>query len=546
MKFTRTLLFTFSCLCIYSQEKTGFNLHKQFYIYGDATVIGNNILSKHKTKSFDNYFMVNDEVKMKYVDIDSDSETFSSSAAELKLPKETRKVVSATLYWSAIYSFKNGVKKRKGNRIIYKGNDKRDATIQQIKFKTPNTAYKNIDGTILLDKFNISKLTDNAPYVCYADVTALVQKNKNKNGTYTVANIKATEGYTTGGSAGGWLLYIVYETTTKIPKYISAYHGLVTVHKKPLDIEFNNFKTVSSGKTKATLTLSALEGDRSLSKDICLVYNKTKESFIPLKTKLRSERNFFNSAITKNNKHIKNRIPNSVNTLGFDIVEMTLPNENNELIANGTETIKLRLETKSDTFHLFFAAFKTELDETFYKQQQQNITYKPKQIRNNHSIRQGLIKIKNEFSNVTYKASEVKYIDNNYKKDKDNIVVEIEEQEEDKEAEPAPVTLPKIKEISKATDKTKEIRINKNIFIANLEPGYYVISNVFSKQNSLKNWTTFLDKKAITTITYIHPKNNWYYVSVYNNINKNKAKAYLKKLRKTGYFKGLWIQEINL
>ena len=134
MKFTRTLLFTFSCLCIYSQEKTGFNLHKQFYIYGDATVIGNNILSKHKTKSFDNYFMVNDEVKMKYVDIDSDSETFSSSAAELKLPKETRKVVSATLYWSAIYSFKNGVKKRKGNRIIYKGNDKRDATIQQIKF----------------------------------------------------------------------------------------------------------------------------------------------------------------------------------------------------------------------------------------------------------------------------------------------------------------------------------------------------------------------------------------------------------------------------
>lgn len=77
------------------------------------------------------------------------------------------------------------------------------------------------------------------------------------------------------------MLYVVFETETDIPKYISTYHGLVTVQNKPLDLKLKDFKTVKNGSVKTSLTLAALEGDRSIGGDQCLIYNKTKETFIP-------------------------------------------------------------------------------------------------------------------------------------------------------------------------------------------------------------------------------------------------------------------------
>jgi hypothetical protein len=367
MKFTYLLLFMFCYQISASQNKTEFNLSKQFYILGDAKVIGNNILSEHKTKPFNKNLVVNDQVKMQYIDTDEDRSTFSSSQATLKLPPETTKIISATLYWSSIYSFTRGRKRRKGNEIVYRGNNKRDSTINKIKFKTPNGAYQNIKGTILLDKFKHSGDTNNAPYVCYADVTDIINENKSQNGIYTVANIKATQGYTSGGSAGGWLIYVVFKTTTNKAKYISMYHGLITVKDKPIDLKLKDFKTVKKGIIKTSLTLAALEGDRSIGGDQCLIYNRTKKTFIPLKSDLRFEQNFFNSAITINNKNFKDKVPNSINNLGFDIVEINLPNKNNELISNDAEVVSLRLVSKYDRFHFFFAAFKTELETDFYE-----------------------------------------------------------------------------------------------------------------------------------------------------------------------------------
>lgn len=475
------ILFSICCYQIStSQNKTVFNLSKQFYVFGDAMVIGNNILSKHKRKPFHKNLVLNDQVKMKYIDIDNDKNTFSSSQATLELPPKTKKIVSATLYWSSIYSFNRGRKRRKDGRIVYKGNNKRDTTINKIKFKTPNSAYQTIEGTILLDKFNQPKYKDNAPYVCYADVTEILNKRKNQNGTYTVANIKATQGYTSGGSAGGWLLYVVFETETDIPKYISTYHGLVTVQNKPLDLKLKDFKTVKNGSVKTSLTLAALEGDRSIGGDQCLIYNKTKETFTPLKSDLRYGRNFFNSSITVNNKNFINRVPNSINNLGFDIVQMDVPNKNNELISNGTTSILLRLKSKTDRFHLFFAAFKTALEEDFYRDKKDSLTFKKR--------------------------------------------------------------MPKL--LVKAIEK--ELTIDKNTNIIGLAPGYYIVSNVFSKQNLAKDWISFLKDKSHPLKTYVNPENHWQYISIFNSLNKDEAALNLEKFRKKNYFKGLWIQKINL
>ena len=129
-----------------------------------------------------------------------------------------------------------------------------------------------------------------------------------------------------------------------------------------------------------------MEGDTSLGRDQCLLHNKTKEAFIPLESKLRSKKNFFNSSITINNKNFIDRLPNSVNTLGFDIVEMDLPNKNNELIPNGTTSITLRLKTKSDRFHLFFTAFKTELEDDYFRKKKKELA--PQKSRINEELRE--------------------------------------------------------------------------------------------------------------------------------------------------------------
>ena len=90
---------------------------KEFYIQGDAIAIGNNILSEHANQDYNEVGLINDRVEMKYVDIDNDNATFSSSAAELQLPKNTNKIKFAALYWSATYGEQqNGCERERRKR----------------------------------------------------------------------------------------------------------------------------------------------------------------------------------------------------------------------------------------------------------------------------------------------------------------------------------------------------------------------------------------------------------------------------------------------
>ena len=76
--------------------------------------------------------------------------------------------------------------------------------------------------------------------------------------------------------------------------------------------------------------------------------------------------------------------------------------------------------------------------------------------------------------------------------------------------------------------------------------GYYVITNVFSNPEYAKKWEYFLKNKSYTSKTFLNPENQWYYISIYNSLDENEAKLNLEQLRKKNYFKGLWLQKINL
>ncbi|MBQ0785925.1 MAG: hypothetical protein KBT69_00385 [Oceanihabitans sp.] len=338
---------------------------KEFYIQGDAIAIGNNILSEHANEDYNEIGLINDRVEMKYVDIDNEKDTFSSSAAALQLPQNANKIKFAALYWSATYGFKKGQYKVVNSKMVVKGKGERDTTFNHIKFKTPNQGYTDVKGEVLFDGHDKKFFAGNSPYVCYAEVTSILQNN-NTNGYFTVANVRATEGVITGGSSAGWVLYVVYEQADATPKYIRTHHGLSLLNKEPLDLNFNNFKTKELGEIAASITMAAIEGDAKLKTDKCAIFSEKENRFINMRSDLRPESNFFNSKITNNEEYVTERLPKSENTLGFDLVTFNIPNANNALLGNNQKQLDFKVYTKADRFYMFFTAFKTDISESCY------------------------------------------------------------------------------------------------------------------------------------------------------------------------------------
>src|SRR5690606_34928671 len=319
---------------IYSQEGVPFKENKQLYLNGNSILIGNNILGDDATEPLMDINIPNDVVKMKYIDVDTDGTTFSSSEATIKNIIGKPKIAHAALYWCGLYPSEKGALRKSGNKMVHIGRGDREGQVNSILFKTPNGIYESLSGKVIFDSYGTEVFTTNSPYVCYADVTSKLQNLASINGTYTIANIKATEGEISGGGSAGWLLYIVYEDASESPKYFTTYDGLVEVNKEAIDINFKDFKSKEEGIVKTTIALGAMEGDLKIKTDELLIFDKKSGDYKPLSNKVREEKNFFNSSITMGDEFFTDRNPNSANTLGFDLLKMEIPNPDNELMDN--------------------------------------------------------------------------------------------------------------------------------------------------------------------------------------------------------------------
>jgi len=485
---------------------------KKLYLKGSSALIGNSIVSTDAIKPYEgNSF--NDILKLKYIDVDRNHKTFSSSQANLEIAQKDLEIKYAALYWSAIYKYDKGYTKTiniKGKKnlkkIIYEGNNVRSKNINTILFKTPNSDYNTINGTVIYDSYNNEKsFPEIKPYVCFADVTSLIKNSKTLNGTYTVANIKATEGYVSGGTSGGWLLYIIYETKTDKPKHFTIYDGFINVFKTPVNIVFDNFKTPESGVTKASLILGALEGDNKFKSDNCAFFNYEKKEYIPLFNKIRPRFNFFNSSISINNSLYTDRTPNSQNTLGFDLLKIDIPNLNNSVISNNQTEATVRFKSKADQFYLFFVSFETEISPIFLEGKNNKET---------------LVVLNDE---------------------KDDVPETIDEEEN---IEPVIETQKPAKKPKKASplDKIKNL---KSITIPNIPKGYYLVTNVFSVKDNATKWKQFLKDKGHNPKSYVNPKNGWEYIYLKNDEDPLSIYLKHKELSKLSYFEAIWVLKIN-
>lgn len=514
MKYLFLILFVISTILGYSQEGKKFSSNKKFYLKGNSTIIGNSIVSTDATKPFNDASEINDVLKMEYVDVDDDASTFSSSQATLKLSEDASNIKYAALYWSAVYKYDKGVRKIINfEKLVYDGKDERSTNVNSILFKQPNGNYNTLTGSIIFDSYKTELFEDTKPYVCYADVTSLLKNANTINGIYTVANIKATEGYVSGGVAGGWLLYVIHEDEAETAKYFTTYNGFVGVDKTATDIQFKNFKTDEVGNIKTSLLIGTLEGDQKYKTDNCAILDAEKKSFVLLSNKQRPGNNFFNSKITIEDETFLDRNPNSSNTLGFDVLKMSIPNENNNILSNNSSETTIRFKTRADGFYLFFVAFETEISPIYMEGKS------------------------NEDTLAVFENEEL------------TDTIEVEKEEEiivDKPEVSEPV-----KTIKTETPKPKKksglerIESLKSINIPNLAKGYYLVTNVFSVKENADNWIKTLEDKGHLPKSYINPKNNWNYIYLDNNKDASVIYQRQKELSKLDYFQDIWILKIN-
>ncbi len=351
-------------------------------IRGDIIFVGNNILNRASEadpaqantpyNGSDN----NNSLWMEYIDIDGDPSTFSSSSAELNIADPAcSQVRYAGLYWAATYP-----NERSTNGGASFSGTPRIEDWFNIKFKSPGGPYVDLtadtaadtagqEDDIIYDGYdyaNINNSFKDSPYICYKNVTDLVRSNTNPNGSYTVANVRATKGKRNGSSSAGWVMVVIYENPNESGKFISTFDGYAGMSSAAgnVDVAVNGFRTLPNPfPVRARIGVGALEGDRGITNDRFYLRANSSTNFTNLSNNLNPNNNFFNSTITTNGAEVPTRNPYGTNTLGTDLDIFDLDNPFNSVLPNDENGATLRFTSTGDGYGSFLAAFAVEIIE---------------------------------------------------------------------------------------------------------------------------------------------------------------------------------------
>ena len=350
---------------LYAQESDTLTTRYKVLSKGNIFITGNNILNRKEGKADANTpyndliggLKLNDSQVMEYIDVDKDKKTFSSSTANVSLPKNS-KILFAGLYWAATYPYEQG-------QVVAQKSVAKDAkreSVEEVLLKMPKEKYIPVKGEYVFDGNTDSRyMGKNAPYIMFADVTKLVQNNKRIDGEYTVANIRAARGSVVGGSCAGWTLVIAYENASDPFRKLDIKDGFIEVKGKK-NIVFSNYKIPSVKEAFPQLVGAVLDADFNQGENQVGVFSD-KVGFY-LETKTRKIKNFFNSSITYAEDYNKQRKPNSKNTLGFDIFSVELPNYDFEVFPVGNEYLRVNLSSTSDSYYAFLMGLAINTEES--------------------------------------------------------------------------------------------------------------------------------------------------------------------------------------
>ena len=325
-----------------------FNERYKATVKGDMIVVGNTVIGTTKTGDYNRQDLNNNNNKQVFIDIDNDPATFNSSSAEVKDPNPSsscpRKVKKAYLYWVSFPLSEN-------NNWLTTKVDK--TKVHKVKFKIDSGAYQEITGDVVYNN-------NSSIFIYRADITNKLSKVA---GTYTVADLQAAQGRGWGLTAG-WMLFIVYEDTSKPARNITLFDGFTQVDANTHPtIKVSGFKTVPAPlPVNAKIAFAAVEGDASGGGDkLQITTNKITNEILSAPD--RPSNNFFNSTITDENGINYNRKPKSKNLLGFDAGIFKLENANNRILGNDTTEATFYPTSTGDYYVPFMFAFNVEVIE---------------------------------------------------------------------------------------------------------------------------------------------------------------------------------------
>ncbi|WP_308990629.1 T9SS type B sorting domain-containing protein [Mariniflexile litorale] len=345
-------------------------------VKGDIVLIGNSVITGKGLSVPYNGNGNNNSYDGEYINVASggDASIFSSSTADLLLNNSCKSIVYAGLYWASVYPNEVGTNSSQSFTGTARLND-----WNQVKFKLPTGGFIDLvadnnpdlageEDDIIFDGYNYTNINNSfkdSPIICYKNVTNLLQGLTEAEGTYTVANIRATRGKRNGGCAGGWTLVIIYESPTLPSKFISVFDGYAGVGGgTSIDIPVSGFQTLPApSPVVARIGVSALEGDYGITGDSFRFKASTSAAFTIISDALSPTNNFFNSRITNNGAYVNNRNPNSTNTLGFDIKNVIIPNPLNNVLPNDATAGDLKLTTSGDGYGAFVTSFAVDIIE---------------------------------------------------------------------------------------------------------------------------------------------------------------------------------------
>ena len=301
---------------------------------GDIAIVANTLMTVSPTNSnaaniqagVNNPSGVdNNNLNMVYVNDGSDpTTTFDSSSAQLNLPQGAT-VLFAGLYW--------------GGDLDTSSSSASKLARTQVKFETPSSGgYSNITGTLI--GVNGSGSSNPGGYQAFADVTGLVSAAG--NGTYTVANVQATQGVTSSGRYAGWSLVVAYHAQTSPPRNLTVFDGYseVDVNLPPTatTIPISGFETPPAGEGPVNVQVGivAYEGDLGITGDTASLDN------VRLSDATHPANNFFESTISNLGVNVTSKTPNYINQLGYDssIIQA------NGIIPNGAYERRYRADYK--------------------------------------------------------------------------------------------------------------------------------------------------------------------------------------------------------
>jgi len=323
-----------------------------YNVKGDFTMIGNTNLTlvNYSNNGGNN-------ADMRYVDVDSDLNTWNSSSSTLNFSKENNaipecsNIIYAGLYWTG----------RAGSDLTFsvtKDGVTKEFDKRKISIKGPASgAYTEFSANA--NDIYYPSNTDGDMYSAYTEITQYVQQNG--IGEYFVADIATIEG--NGGSIGyygGWGMVVVYENSKMNYRDVTVFDGHAFVQgftTTNFTFDVNGFNTVQNGDVNVKIGLMAGEGDVGVSGDYFEIEQRNSGVFQRLSHAGNTTSNFFNSSIVTGGN---TRNPNLQNNTGVDIAMFDLNNAGNVLIDNNQTSTRFRYGSTQDTYIIFNVTFSVD------------------------------------------------------------------------------------------------------------------------------------------------------------------------------------------